>query len=154
MKRLFIAVVLMIVSTAAHSQMFDGFIDGAGVGDVNTVISHLEQKGYKREISEKYPNSPLIFMLGTLQPQNIDVLIYMKREKHDTTKIGYICIYFPPSVNVWKDYIAHRKKFTDVFGKPKKSYKTKSYWMGQDDIIYTIGVEDGHVYHSLEKIKL
>ncbi len=151
MKRLFIAVVLMVVSTAAFCQMFDGFIDGAGLGSVNDVVSHLEQKGYKRQISEKYPNSPLIFMIGTLQPQNIDVLIYMKTEDHDTTQIGYICMYFPPSVNVWKDYIAHKKRFSDTFGSPTYSNRTKSYWKGQNNIKYNIGVEDGHIYHSLEK---
>jgi hypothetical protein len=152
MKRLFtIAVVLTIISTAAFCQ--NGYIDGAGVGPVKEVVEHFLNKGYTIQKSEKNSNSPLIFMLGKLKSRNVDVLIYMKKEERDTTQIEYICMYFPKSNNVHKDYFNHKKCFINGFGRPTRSTRTKSYWMGED-VKYTIGVEDGHVYHSLEKTKL
>jgi hypothetical protein len=151
MKRLLIAVVLMVVSTAAFCQ--NGYIDGAGVGPVKEVVEHFLNKGYTIQKSENHPNSPLIFMLGTLKSRNVDVLIYMKKEECDTTQIGYICMYLPKSNNVNKDYLVNRKCFINGFGRPTKSTRTQSYWIGQD-VKYTIGIEDGHIYHSLEKVKL
>lgn len=154
MKKLFIAVVLIVVSTAAFCQ--NGFIDGAGVGPVKEVVGHFLKKGYKIQISEHYPNSPIIFMTGRLKSRNVDVLICMRRMHNDTTEIGYICMYFPQSKNVKNDYLTERRKFINGFGKPNRSDRKKSYWTGlgtdeYDNLKYTIGIENGHVYHSLER---
>lgn len=153
MKKSIIAAVLTIISTTAFCQ--NGFIDGAGVGPVKEVVQHFLNKGYTIQKSEKHPNSSLIFMIGRLKSRNVDVLICLKRMYNDTTEIGYICMYFPKSKDVRKDYLIERKRFINGFGKPNRCDRTKSYWTGlgtdeYDNLKYTIGVEDGHIYHSLE----
>jgi hypothetical protein len=144
----------MVVSTAAHSQMFDGFIDGAGLGYVNEIVPFLEEKGYEQIKSKDHPNSPLIFMFGYID--SVDVLICIQRKDEDSTDIKKITLFYPPSKNALKDYSHHRKQFFKAFGVPTGISKNKSYWAGlgtddQDNLVYTIGIEDGHIYHSLER---
>jgi hypothetical protein len=152
MKKFIIAVVLIVVSTAAHSQMFNGFIDGAGLGYVNEVVPFLENKGYEQIKNKKYSN--LIFMLGHID--GVNVLIMITRKDEDSTDIKKITLFYPPSKNAPKDYSHHRKQFMKAFGVPTGISKTSSYWAGlgtddQDNLVYTIGVDDGHIYHSLER---
>ena len=154
MKKFIFAVVLMVVSTAAHSQMFNGFIDGAGLGYVNEVVPFLEKKGYEQIKSKDYPNSPLIFMLGYMD--SVDVLIMIQRKDEDSLDIKKITLFYPPSKNPSKDYSYHRKRFIKEFGVPTKVAKNSSYWLGlgtddQDNFVYTIGIEENHVFHSLER---
>jgi hypothetical protein len=154
MKKFIFAVTLMVVSVAAFCQ-YDGFIDGVGLGYVDQTVKCFEQKGYEQVKSSEHPNSPLIFMLGFIN--KVDVLIMIQRKDEDSTDVRRIAIFYPPSKNASKDYSHHRKQFMKNFGKPSGQGKTSSYWSGlgtddQDNLVYTIGIEDGHIYHSLENI--
>ena len=151
MKRLLLAVVLMVVSTAAFCQMFDGTIDGAIPGTMNDVSSHFIKKGYK------FVNCPqcsdnIVFMEGKLalnQPkgEKVDVLIYI--QKDDDGFVYAISLYYPKEEQLALQYKIHRDVFANSFGRPSKSYVTKSKWEF-GTYVYTIGVEEQLVYHTLK----
>jgi hypothetical protein len=153
-KKLMTAFALTIISAAAHAQMFDGFIDGAGLGHVNDIVNFYKEKGYKEVKSKDYPNSPIIFLLGRINKD--DVLILINRKDEDSTDIKKITIFFPESKIASKEYHSHRQEFIKKFGVPTGIKSNSSSWVGigTDDIdnyIYTIGIEDNHVFHSLER---
>jgi hypothetical protein len=156
MKSLFLAVVLMVVSATSNSQrMFDGFIDGVGIGNIDESVAFLKEKGYELVDPEKYETAPLIFLTGKID--DAEVVICIVPSEEDSTVSKKITIYFPSSENYNKIYKSHKKQFMKNFGKPDVVRKNRCYWktLGTDDysnLKYAIGVEDNRVYHSLENI--
>jgi hypothetical protein len=152
MKRLLLAVVLMVVSTAAFCQMFDGTIDGAIPGTMGDVGTHFVKKGYKFVNCPECPPE-IVFMEGKLvQPkgEKVNVLIYMEKDEDDY--VYSISLYYPKEEQLYFQYDVHRKVFMNSFGKPTKSYVTKSKWEFPM-YTYTIGMESKSVYHTLKVSK-
>jgi len=154
MKKFIFAVTLMVVSVAAYSQLSNGFIDNVGLGYVDEVVSAFEQKGYEQVKDKEHPNSPLIFLFGYID--SVDVLVMITRKDKDSTDVGKITIFYPPSKTLTKDYFSHKKEFVKNFGYPTGVGKNKCYWSGlgtddQDNLVYTIGIDEKHIYHSLER---
>jgi hypothetical protein len=150
MKRLYFAVVLMVVSTAAFCQMFDGTIDGAIPGTMEDVSAHFIKKGYK------FINCPtctpdVVFMEGGLvlnHPKNkkADVLVYM--EKKDNF-VNSISLYYPSEHKFQWQYDIHKRIFINSFGNPTIENKTQCKWVFLM-YTYTIGAENNRIYHKLE----
>jgi hypothetical protein len=150
MKKFILAVVLIVVSTAAYSQTFDGFLDGAGLGPVNDIVDFYKEKGY-REVKN---NSSLVFLFGHIG--RMEVVVMIERKDSDTTYIDEITMFYPPIKNIEENFCEHKEKFAENFGYPTGVEKDKCYWSGlgtddQDNLVYTIGVEEGHIYHSLQR---
>lgn len=153
MKKFIFAVTLMVVSVAAHSQLFDGFIDGGGLGNVDEIVSCYKQKGYEIVEKEKTTNLPVVFMVGKLKPSNVNVLIYIKKKDSDESEIDSITMYLLPTFrHLYREYLNHKRAFVNIFGKPSKSSKNSSYWIGENNIVYTIGIENDYIFHSLKHL--
>jgi hypothetical protein len=148
MKRLFIAVVLMVVSTAAFCQMFDGTIDGAIPGTMEDVSGHFIKKGYKIVNCPECPNS-IAFMEGKLDQKGkkVDVLIYMEKDEDDF--VYSVSLYYPKEENLNLQYNVHKKVFTNSFGRPVNTYAKRSEWVFPT-YTYIIGMESKSVYHTLK----
>jgi hypothetical protein len=149
MKRIFtIAVVLMVVSTAAFSQLFDGTIDGAVPGKTSDVSAHFIKKGYK-SINCTGCDTNLLFFDGKLSyySRKTNVIICMVKENSEFT--SFIGATFPNSNRVLLQYAEHRKMFIRSFGKPTDELPKSSKWVFAT-YTYTIGWEGNHIYHEIK----
>lgn len=151
MKKLFIAVVLTIVSATAFCQMFDGTIDGAIPGTINDVSAHFIKKGYKFINCPECSNN-VVFMEGKLvlnQPKGrkADVLIYM--EKDEANFVDFISLYYPSEPKVKWQYDIHKRVFMNSFGKPTHEYSDRCEWTF---LMYTyvISIVGNRIYHTLK----
>lgn len=149
MKRIFtIAVVLMIVSTAAFSQLFDGTIDGAIPGKTKDVSAHFIKKGYKF-VNCIGCDTSLVFLDGKLSyySKKTDVIVCMTKESNDF--VSSISITFPNNDKVVLQYASHRKMFATLYGKPTLEHSKKSEWVFSM-YTYIIGWEGYNIYHELK----
>jgi hypothetical protein len=154
MKNLSFLFILMLYYTSVGAQLFDGTIFGAMPGKQKDLVEYFEKKGYRTIHSGRISNDTVI-LEGVINGSgnnynNIDHLILIRRDSNDPNYIQSISLYYPKNTDSVISQMKHyQKAFMNSFGLPSHELPHLYRWIFLN-YIYTVGNEDGRVYHRVE----
>jgi hypothetical protein len=154
MKRLTFLFIITYCYTTATAQLFDGTIFGAMPGRQKDLVAYFEKKGYRIIHDANTPNDTVI-MEGIINGSgnsynNVDNIIRIHRDSSDANYIQSITfLYSKNTDSVISQMKYYQKVFINSFGLPSHELPNLYRWIFLN-YIYTIGNEEGRVYHKLE----
>ena len=154
MKHLTFLFIITFCNTTVNAQLFDGTIFGAMPGKQKDLIEYYEKKGY-RTIHTGHNSNDTVILEGVINGSgnsynNIDHLILIERDSNDSNYIQSISLYYPKNNDSLESQMKHyQKAFMNSFGLPSHELPELYRWIFLN-YIYTVGNEDGRVYHRVE----